>query len=72
MALIFIGSTKCAICEHILEANDNVIGLAPISNREHRLYHYFDKGYHEQCFDQWCHREEALALVEAEKQKHKE
>ena len=53
MAIIFEGSSKCAICGEVLKKTDEIVGLPAISDTEHPLYKYFDTGFHKSCMDNW-------------------
>jgi hypothetical protein len=66
MALIFLGSTECGICNKVLMDNDDVIGLPAISNLNHRLHRYFDMGFHQECFDNWIEKPEIQAILDNE------
>lgn len=46
---------------------EETIGLPAISNTNHHLYEYFDRGFHLQCFENWDKKEEAFHLIEVEK-----
>ena len=69
MAIIFEGSSECAICGKVLSASEDVVMLPAISNQDHCLYPYFDRGFHLQCFESWDRCEEVLKAVESEKLK---
>ncbi len=71
MALIFLGTTKCALCGQTLMEEDDVTGLPAIADKSHPLYEYFDCGFHLTCFDNWDKKEEALKTFEDEIQKSK-
>jgi hypothetical protein len=68
MALIFLGHSTCALCGQLLMPGEEVTGLPAISNTNHPLYKYFDCGFHLKCFERWNKKEEALNLIEEEKQ----
>ncbi|MBL86038.1 MAG: hypothetical protein CMO82_05190 [Winogradskyella sp.] len=63
MALIFVSHTKCAICSKVLEEQDNIFGLPPLNKVDHRLYEFFDRGFHQECFDNWVERDEILEIL---------
>ena len=69
MALIFLGSTACALCGKILQQGDQITGLSPISDKEHPLYKYFDAGLHTHCFENWDQKEEVVRVINEEKEK---
>ena len=69
MALIFLGSTECAICGKILQVGNEVTSLPPIADKQNPLYKYFDAGLHTQCFENWDKKEEVLIIIKAAKQK---
>lgn len=71
MALIFLGSSKCSICNKVLNVDDEVIGLPPISDTGHPLYKYFDTGIHKSCYETWDKKEEIEALANKEKQDYR-
>ncbi len=56
MALIFTGSTECAICKKVLQYGDAIAGLPAIANTQHPLYSFFDCGFHQSCYDNWEHK----------------
>jgi hypothetical protein len=70
MALIILGSTTCALCGEVLTDADIIKGLPPMSDTRHSLHQYFDAGFHAQCFDNWNKKEEALRILEEDRQKH--
>ena len=70
MALIFLGSTACAVCGQLLLDKDDVAGLPPLANTQHPLYKYFDAGFHASCFAKWDEKEEALRVLEEERQNY--
>lgn len=50
MALIFIGQSKCPICQQTLKEGDKITGFpAFISNYKDPLYFFNDNGFHEAC-----------------------
>jgi len=67
MALIFTDSTTCILCNCVIKAGDEIAALPPLSDNTHPLYEYFDCGFHQDCFDAWNKKDEALALAAAEK-----
>jgi hypothetical protein len=69
MALIFLGQSTCAICGRLLIQGEEITALPAVSNTSHPLYHYFDQGFHLQCFENWDKKNEALDLVKEEKRK---
>ena len=71
MALIFLGESTCAICGKLLMEGQAVTGLPAIPKLGHQLYEYFDQGFHQQCFDNWDKKDEALSLIKEGKQKLK-
>ena len=70
MALIMIGSTTCALCNEVLTDTDTIKGLPPMSDTQHSLHKYFDAGFHARCFDNWDKKEEALRVLEEDRQKY--
>ena len=72
MALIFLGSTACALCGKTLQQGEEVMSLSPVSDKEHPLYKYFDVGLHTQCFENWDKKEEVLGIIQEEKQKFRD
>jgi len=70
MALLFLGSTKCALCGQLLVDGDDISGLPPLADMQHPLHKYFDAGFHASCFTNWGEREEALRVLEEERQKY--
>jgi hypothetical protein len=70
MALLFIGSTTCALCGQLLLDKDDVAGLPPLADKQHPLYKYFDAGFHASCFNNWDEKEAALRILEEERQKY--
>ena len=69
MALIFLGLTKCALCDKLLQKGNAVTSLPPIADKQNSLYKYFDAGLHTQCFENWDKKEEVLRVIKVEKQK---
>ncbi|WP_133256862.1 hypothetical protein [Hymenobacter edaphi] len=65
MALIFLGSTSCALCGKTLLEGDDIRGLPAFAPAGHPLYAYSDAGFHAACFEAWPEREEALRQIEA-------
>jgi hypothetical protein len=70
MALVFMGLTRCALCGEVLTDSDAIKGLPPMSDTQHPLHEYFDAGFHAQCFDNWDKKEEALRILEEDRQKY--
>ncbi len=68
MALIIIGSTKCALCGKILLQGDDIRGLPAFADEGQPMYEYSDAAFHAHCYDRWPEREEALRLIEVKKQ----
>lgn len=66
MALIFIGSSECPLCNKIFVQEDEIIGLPAIVNTEHPLYEYFDSGIHKTCFESWNKKDEILNILNEE------
>jgi hypothetical protein len=50
MALIFSGSTACALCGKTLQQGEEITSLSPISDKQHPLYQYFNAGLVKQRF----------------------
>src|SRR5262245_23882161 len=67
MALIFLGHSKCALCDKILMEGDEIVGLPAATNPEHPLWRYFDAGYHAVCFENWDKKEEVNGIIEEER-----
>jgi hypothetical protein len=58
MALIVLGSTRCPLCNQLLqEGQDIVATTAFINAKDHPLWRYSDVGMHRACFRRWEHRE---------------
>ena len=70
MALLFLGSTTCALCGQLLLDIDDVAGLPPLADTQHYLHKYFDAGFHASCFANWAEKEEALRVLEEERQNY--
>lgn len=62
MALIFLGSSRCALCERAIEAEDGLVATSAFLGPEHRLWRYSDAAMHRECFLAWGDRQ---AFVEA-------
>jgi len=69
MALIFLGTTECALCGKVLQEGDEITSLPPIGDKQHPLYKYFDAGLHTKCFENWDKKEEVLKVIKEAKQK---
>lgn len=69
MAIIILGSTKCALCDKLLQQGEDVSSLPPISDIPNPLYKYFDAGLHTRCFENWDKKEEVLRIIKEENQK---
>lgn len=62
MALIFLDSTPCSICNKTLKNEDNILGFASFLTNEHKFWEYSDSGMHKKCFEDWEHKEEFEGL----------
>jgi len=69
MALIFLGSSECPLCNKILQKGDEIIGLPPIAEIGNPLYRYFDCGFHKKCFDAWDKKQEIEAILSRESER---
>ena len=67
MAIIFLGKSKCPLCNEILTQEDDIIGLPPISDTSNLLYEYFDCGFHKTCYENWNKRKEIESILSNEK-----
>ncbi len=67
MALIFTGSTECAICKKVLQDGEAIATLPAIANTQHPLYSFFDGGFHQSCFDNWEHKATIQQIIEEER-----
>lgn len=56
MAIIIKGKSKCAICNSVLD-REPIISWKAFLNTEHPLWKYSDTGMHEECFNNWKHKE---------------
>lgn len=62
MALVFFGSTKCAICGLPVTKNDELVTTSQFVDQEHHLHRYSDAAMHARCFQRWPHRQEFVDL----------
>lgn len=63
MALIPFGHTRCFVCGQLLQQEDDVFGTSHfIADRTHHLWKYSDAAAQRDCFVQWAHRDEFVAL----------
>lgn len=69
MALIIIGSSKCALCHQVVLSKADIMALPPISQTGNPLYQYFDCVVHIKCFDSWNKKPEVLKIIADEHQK---
>ncbi|MGI4737519.1 MAG: hypothetical protein ACRYG7_20320 [Janthinobacterium lividum] len=69
MALLLLGKSTCSLCDGLLHAGEDLLGLPALVDTSHPLYPYFDQGFHQGCFARWQHRETALAAVRADQQR---
>ena len=58
MALIFLDSSLCSICNKTLKSNDNILGFASFLTNDHKFWKYSDSGMHKSCFEDWEYKEE--------------
>lgn len=59
MALVDLGFTRCAICQLMIEASDDIVAsdaCSAFGNVD--LSRYYDAALHRRCFLEWEHREE--------------
>jgi hypothetical protein len=51
MAIVLVGKTKCAMCNKVLSAQDNIMAFAPLAPNENDPLHVFnDAAFHANCF----------------------
>ncbi len=62
MALIFLDSTTCSICNKVLKSDDAVLSLPSFLTNDHKFWKYSDSGMHKSCFEDWEHKEEFKKL----------
>jgi hypothetical protein len=72
MALILLGKSTCHLCDELLHAEEDLVGLPALADTSHPLYTYFDQGFHQRYFAQGQHRETALAEVRVDQQRFKD
>lgn len=72
MALIFLDSSICPLCGKVLTAGEEIIGLPSISDNTHKLYQFFDNGFHQSCFANWEFKEEVANILREEEAKFKD
>lgn len=58
MALIFLDSSTCSLCNNVLKSDDDVLGFASFLTSDHKFWQYSDTGMHKTCFEQWEHKDE--------------
>ena len=56
MALIIRGSSKCALCERVIEAQDDIVATSHFLGPGHQLWRYSDAPMHRECFLAWGDR----------------
>ena len=57
MAIIIRGASKCSICGEVLEEGQSLVAFPHFLRQGDELWRYSDFGMHEQCFEQWEHRD---------------
>jgi hypothetical protein len=63
MALIFLGQSRCALCDTILTETDQIVATSHfIADRQHPLWRFSDAGMHQTCFLVWEQREAFITL----------
>jgi hypothetical protein len=67
MAIILIGKSRCPLCGEILTAESSIISLPAISDVSNPLYHFFDSGIHESCFEKWGKKSEIDTILKDER-----
>ena len=60
MAHFFGGSTKCALCEHVID--DSPRGFPAFLPKGHELWRFSDACFHESCYVEWSQRERMETL----------
>jgi len=70
MAITLIGKSRCPLCGEILNAESSIISLPAISDVSNPLYHFFDSGIHESCFEKWDKKSEIDAILKDERIKY--
>jgi hypothetical protein len=65
MALFFAGSTTCSICNQVIEAPQDAVLFPHFVPTNHAFWKYSDSSMHQQCFANWTHRAEFVALFNA-------
>jgi hypothetical protein len=67
MALIFLGQSRCALCDTILTETDQIVATSHfIADRQHPLWCFSDAGMHQTCFLVWEQREAFITLFNAD------
>jgi hypothetical protein len=65
MALIILGASTCAVCNHTLHTQEDLISFPPfVPNTRDLLYVFHDAGFHKACFDAHPLADAALARLE--------
>ena len=63
MALIFRGTSKCALCDGVLEADDAIVATSHfIADRQNPLWRFSDAAMHKTCFLNWDQRQSFVDL----------
>ena len=66
MAIIVLGSTRCALCKTAIEEGDNIVATRHFINDPHDFFYDFsDAAFHQRCFMAWEHRAAFVARYNA-------
>lgn len=59
VALLFLGRSKCSICDKVISEGDEYVLFAQfIADKSDPLWQYSDSSMRSVCFSTWEHREE--------------
>ena len=66
MAIVILGTTKCAICERVIADTSCIVATQHfIADQRNPLWRYSDAAMHSGCFKEWPHRAEFVSLYNA-------
>lgn len=61
MAMIFLGKTKCSICDIIIKDDDEIVATTHfIADPNDPLWRFSDSAMHKSCFLNWQHKRDFI------------
>ena len=64
MALVIVGTSRCALCDGVLQNDQDVTAFPAFLPPKHRLWRYSDAAFHARCFTTWTERSAFEALYQ--------